>query len=106
MSHTAQSTNQPEGAELRREPRAPTTGAGWLHWKGRSVEVIVRNVSDSGAQLQVSESLNVPEMVRLAGDTWECLGWTRYCTKQGSKFVVGIEIVGQPYLRESCEYRG
>ncbi len=84
----------------------PTTGGGVLHWKGGSIAVAVHNVSPGGLQLQAPQAVAVPEVVRLTGETWECLGWTRYCTRQGSKFVVGVEMVGQPYHKESCEYRG
>ncbi len=83
----------------------PTTGGGVLHWRGASIPVTVRNVSDGGVQLQVPQAINVPEVIRLTGETWECLGSTRYCTRQGSKFVVGVEIVGEPYQKDSCDYR-
>src|SRR5262249_7406474 len=94
-----------EHMELRREGRAHTTGGGMLHRRGRPIPVTVRNVSDGGLQLQAPEPVAVPEMIRVTGETWECLGWTRYCTRQGSRFVVGVELVGQAYQKDSCEYR-
>ena len=98
-------------ARRRREERQPTTGSGELCWRDRTGRhratlATVLNINGGGMQVKISEALAFPQMVRLAGEDWECLGWTRYCVETVDGFVVGIELIRQPYLRNSCQYSG
>ena len=95
--------------QRRREVRQPVRGTGVLRWSGpngpRTVEVQVQDMSASGMQFELSEPIQVDETVRLAGQSFECIGLVRYCTPQGNRFVVGIQFTRPPYDRDSLEYQ-
>ena len=95
--------------QRRREERQAVGGAGVLQWLGpngpRTVEVQVRDISDHGMQLELSEPVKVDQTVRLAGQNFECIGLVRYCQPKGARFVAGIQFTRPPYGKESLEYQ-
>jgi hypothetical protein len=95
--------------ERRRQDRIPVSGKGEVHWydKGghqRVATVEVENVTESGVRLKVAESLRGVAMLRLTGETWECLGRIRYSEAGVTGHGVGIELASPAYLKESAEY--
>ena len=88
--------------ERRASRRQPTSGEGTLCWTDSSGErgtctVQATDMSDGGMQLQTSTPVPIPSVARLFGRTLECVGYIRYCRKEGGKFSLGIEIAGEPY---------
>lgn len=87
--------------DRRREDRMPTAGQGTLHWKDRSggqvASVYVRNVAESGVQIEIHKRLEPHQTVWLSGEAWECEGRVRYCRREGSRFLIGIQLLRPPY---------
>jgi hypothetical protein len=95
--------------ERRRQDRIPVSGQGEVHWYDKAglrrvAAVAVENVTESGVRLNMSESLRGVPMLRLTGETWECLGRIRYCESGVAGYGVGVELAGPAYLKESAEY--
>ncbi len=72
------------GEDQRQSKRHETTGDSVLFWKDRvkgrvGSSAVARNVSKHGLQVEVSVPVPVPTVVRLSGQTLECVGSTRYC---------------------------
>ena len=95
------------GARERRAlKRQPAGGGGTLFWTdpfGRSgaSAVVARNVTEKGIQLEARDKIPVAAAVRLSGQTLECIGSVRYCSRDGEKYLVGIVIAGQPYGKQA-----
>lgn len=91
------------GFDRRHEDRLPTAGQGTLHWKDRSggqiASVYVRNVAESGVQVELHKRLDRYQTVWLSGEAWECEGRVRYCRREGSKYLAGIQLIRPPYLK-------
>lgn len=87
--------------DRRREDRLPTAGQGTLHWKdrggGQIAGVFVRNVAESGVQIELHKRLDPYQTVWLCGEAWECEGLVRYCRREGSKYLAGIQLLRPPY---------
>ena len=101
------------GARERRAlKRQPAGGGGTLFWTdpfGRygASAVVARNVSENGIQLEAREKVPIPAAVHLFGQTLECLGSACYCSQAGEKYLVGINLIGEPYpKRRACTSRG
>lgn len=94
--------------ERRREDRIPSAGNGSLEWfemrEKRAAPVVVEDVTEGGVRLRLEESLSQVDMVRLTGETWECLGKVRYCLARDGGTVLGIELAGPAYLKDSADY--
>jgi hypothetical protein len=87
--------------DRRREDRLPTAGQGTLHWKdrggGQIAGVFVRNIAESGVQIELHKRLEPHQTVWLSGEAWECEGRVRYCRREGSKYLAGIQLLRPPY---------
>ena len=94
--------------ERRASKRQLAGGGGTLFWTdpfGRSgaSEVLARNVSENGIQLDAREKVPVPAAVHLSGHTLECIGSPCYCSQAGEKYLVGISLIGGAYpKRKAC----
>jgi hypothetical protein len=93
----------------RREDRLATIGCGTLvcsDRRGRPVlRVQVTNTSKQGAQVEIDQPISIHQLVRLSGQTWECLGQVRYCQRRGTKFVAGIQFTQAPHPKSSMDFR-
>lgn len=102
LPRTKSSSGRGRGIERRASKRHLTTGEGTLHWTNSFGErgtctIQARDMNDSGMQLESATRVPFPSVVRLFGRTLECLGYVRYCREEGEKFILGIEIAGEPY---------
>lgn len=95
--------------DRRHEDRLPTAGQGTLHWKDRSggqvASVYVRNVAESGVQIEIHKRLDPHQTVWLSGQSWECEGRVRYCRREGSRYLVGIQLLRPPYPKTYSAHR-
>ena len=96
--------------ERRRYDRQPSGGAGTLYWaegtnRRTSAPVIIHNVTSEGLQLEIPVAVPVSAVVRLSGSVLECQGVLRYCRQAEGHYLVGIEFLGQPYLKNTAEYK-
>ena len=94
--------------ERRRADRVPAAGRGRLQWVERSgpreAAVRVSNVTEDGIQIELEQSLEFHQIVRLAGEAWECLGRVRYCRNEGARFTAGIKLTMPAYPKNSLDY--
>lgn len=95
--------------ERRREDRLPAVGSGTLHWfegtQPRSATVDVEDVTESGVRLRATEPVAAGEMIRLTGESWECLGRVNYCNTVAGGTVLGIELTRPAYPKDDLEFR-
>ena len=83
--------------ERRRQERQPVNEAGTLEWgRGRRSAVLVKNVSEDGIQLEVSDQIPKSLVVRLTFGSWLFLGLVCYCNRYAEKYLVGMQLVGKP----------
>lgn len=92
----------------RRTHRAATNGVGILSWSDRGLRhnetVRVMNASDGGLQVKLAKKVPLGALVRISGETVECLGYVRYSRPigpMGLDFVSGIEFCQQPVARDA-----
>ncbi len=94
--------------ERRRQDRLPAVGLGTLHWfegsRGRTATVEVEDVTESGVRLRAPAWVAPGDMVRLTGETWECLGRVLYCHAGQGGIAVGIELIRPAYPKDSPDY--
>lgn len=95
--------------ERRRADRLSSAGTGTLQWSmpggaRQAARVSVRNIGASGALIVSDQPLVVDQMVRLSGETWECIGRIRYCRRDGKKFLSGIQLTQPPQPKGSRGY--
>ena len=95
--------------ERRRFDREPSGGAGTLYWaestnRGISAPVVIRNVTSEGLQLEIPVAVPVSTVVRLSGSVLECQGIIRYCRQAEGHYLIGIEFLGQPCLKNTAEF--
>jgi len=88
--------------ERRRFDRRPYLEPGKLHWAGANFQpmtspVTLRDVSEEGFQLEAPAKGPAPTAVRLSFGGWECMGTTCYCVPNGDKYLVGLQLIGEPY---------
>ena len=94
--------------ERRRLDRHPYASDGSLRWSGPSgaterLNIEVRNVTESGAQLAGDRAVPVGEFVRLSGAAVECAGSVRYCVRWGDEYLIGVQFIGKPALLIAAE---
>lgn len=94
--------------ERRRQDRLPAVGSGTLHWfagsRDRTATVEVDDVTESGVRVRAPEPIAPGEMVRLTGESWECLGRVHYCNAVEGGTVLGIELTGPAYQKDGLDY--
>ena len=91
----------------RRKDRLQIGGPATLYFTERSTLLVtVRNISDEGVKVAVPEGIEVLQVVRLSGQTWECLGRIVYCVREGESLVAGIQFMRPPYPKDSADYKG
>jgi hypothetical protein len=96
--------------DRRREDRYPVVGQGTLKWNdGRlhhTSAVQVCNVTPEGVRVRLDRELHSGQMVRLSGETWECIGAVRYCEPEGGHYwALGLEILGSAYPKDAADYK-
>ncbi|GEM_PF-1801455 len=89
--------------DRRRSERTPTGGWATLDCGPHCVTVRVTNLSDEGATIELAGPVEAPQMARLTGEVWQCLGWLRYCKPEGEKYVAGFQFT-RSYPKNSCDY--
>ena len=99
----------PPSRRRRRSEREPATGTAELNWRGddrleHTASVEIRNLSADGMQVAAPEPVPVSSLVRVAGQEVGCLGTVCYCWSAGELFLLGIQFVQAPYLKDSSDY--
>ncbi len=84
--------------DRRRIDRRPAGGKGRLHWAaaigGQIVaNVVVRDTSDYGLQLQVPDPVPMQTVVRVEGRVGDCFGPTCYCEPYQGEYLVGLHVI-------------
>ena len=79
----------------RSEDRELVYGKGDLTWnhgtQAKQSAVEVRNISDNGMQVQVSEYVDVGAAAYLTGTEYQCVGSVQYCVPNRQGFLVGLK---------------
>lgn len=89
-------------AGRRREERMRTSGKASIAWDtgGHSFragcEAEVTDVSSDGLQLIVTERIPDAAVVRVFGESLQCLGKVRYCVEKGSNYRIGLHFIRKP----------
>jgi PilZ domain len=90
--------------ERRTEERFPTAAKGMLYFVTptgrRVVDVSLTNISQGGVQLEMQEPVEVPQLVQLSGDGFECTGVVCYCHRDGERFLAGVQFSRRPNLKQ------
>lgn len=95
-------------AGRRREERMRTSGRASIAWDTgghafrAGCEAEVTDVSSDGLQLITTERIPDAAVVRVFGESLQCLGKVRYCVEKGAKYSVGLHFIRKP----SDAYRG
>ena len=71
-----------------------------------SAPVVIRNVTSEGLEVEIPVAVPVSTAVRLSGSVLESQGLTRWCRRSEEHYLIGIEFLGQPYLKNTLEYEG
>ena len=84
--------------DRRRTDRLPAGGKGRLHWEAVTggqleADVVVRDTSDDGLQLQVPDSVPIHVVVRVEGRAGDCFGSTCYCEPYHGEYLVGLHVI-------------
>ena len=84
--------------DRRRIDRRPAGGRGRLHWgavTGGQLEanVVVRDTSDYGLQLQIPDPVPIQCVVRVEGRAGDCFGSTCYCEPYQGEYLVGLHVI-------------
>ena len=89
-------------AGRRREERMRTSGTASIAWDTgghafrSGCEAEVTDVSSDGLQLIVSERIPDAAVVRVFGESLQCLGKVRYCVEKGPKYRIGLHFIRKP----------
>ena len=89
-------------AGRRREERMRTSGKASIAWDTgghafrSSCEAEVTDVSSDGLQLITDQRIPDAAVVRVFGESLQCLGKVRYCVEKGSKYRVGLHFIRKP----------
>jgi len=90
-------------SERRKVERMPSSGTARLEWMDSSTRhhtaVQVRNISTEGMMLEIPCAVE-PQLARITGREWQCIGWVRYCEPDKGKFIAGFQFAQRPYERE------
>ena len=94
-------------SERRKFERMPSSGTARLDWldsssRHHSTAVRVRNITTEGMMLEMPYSVE-PQLARITGLEWQCIGWLRYCEPENSKFIAGFQFAQKPYEREASD---
>ena len=94
-----------EKSYARSEKRERVCGKGDLTWdhgaQAKQSTVEVRNISDNGIQLRVSEYVRAGAAAYLTGTQYQCVGSVRYCVPNGQGFLVGLEFSQDPHFKNT-----
>ena len=89
----------------RSEDRELVYGKGDLTWdhgaQAKQSTVEVRNISDNGVQLRVSEYVRTGAAAYLTGTEYQCVGTVRYCVPNGQGFLAGLEFSREPHFKNT-----
>ena len=89
----------------RREPRDSVSGWGTLTWddgvRSQRAVVEVRNLSDNGVQVNMSEALRSGTRAYLTGTEFRCVGTVRHCEGEEGQFRIGIEFDYRPNFKDA-----
>jgi hypothetical protein len=89
-------------AGRRREDRMATAGQASISWDTgghafrSGCEVEVTDVSSDGLQLISPEPIPDAAVVRVFGESLQCLGTVRYCLETGTNYRVGLHFIRKP----------
>lgn len=89
-------------AGRRREERMRTSGKASIAWDTgghafrAGCEAEVTDVSSDGLQLITAERIPDAAVVRVFGESLQCLGKVRYCVEKGAKFSIGLHFIRKP----------
>jgi hypothetical protein len=89
-------------AGRRREDRMPTDGKASIAWDTggnafrSGCEVDVTDVSSDGLQLISLEPVPDAAVVRVFGESLQCLGTVRYCLEEGDAYRIGLHFIRKP----------
>ena len=89
-------------AGRRREERMRTSGKASIAWDTgghafrSSCEAEVTDVSAAGLQLITAERIPDAAVVRVFGESLQCLGKVRYCIEKGAQYRVGLHFIRKP----------
>ena len=90
---------------VRSADRERVCGKGDLTWdhgaQAKQSTVEVRNISDNGVQLHVSEYVRPGAAAYLTGTEYQCVGSIRYCVPNGQGFLVGLELSREPHFKNT-----
>lgn len=94
----------------RRSERQIVLGGGEISWEDpaggtRRCRAMVRNISDDGLQLGVSEPVQPGALVRLTGEEMECLAFARYCVADEHGYRIGLQFSRPPYQKAALDYQ-
>jgi hypothetical protein len=76
-----------------------------VHWGGKSMRVMIRNVTGQGLQFEAAKAIPDATVVRLSGRNVECQGITRYFKPVNDRYLVGVELVRPPYSKHDRDYK-
>jgi len=96
--------------ERRRFERFVVEGTAQLHWADnkqnhRTLPVEVKNIALEGMQLRVMEEIAPGTVVKVTGQTVQCVGVTWYCKRDGDAFLIGIQMTRAPHSPNGLEFR-
>lgn len=89
-------------AGRRREDRMPANGKASVSWDTgghafhSGCEVDVTDVSSDGLQLISPEPIPDAAVVRVFGESLQCLGKVRYCLEAGNEYRIGLHFIRKP----------
>lgn len=89
-------------AGRRREERLRTSGKASIAWDTgghafrSGCEAEVTDVSSDGLQLITNQRIPDAAVVRVFGESLQCLGKVRYCVEKGAKYRVGLHFIRSP----------
>jgi len=89
-------------AGRRREERMRTSGKASISWDTgghafrSGCEAEVTDVSSDGLQLITAQRIPDAAVVRVFGESLQCLGKVRYCVEKGSKYRIGLHFIRKP----------
>ena len=89
-------------AGRRREERMHTSGKASIAWDTgghafrSGCEAEVTDVSSDGLQLITAERIPDAAVVRVFGESLQCLGKVRYCAEKDAKYRIGLHFIRKP----------
>ena len=97
--------------DMRRENRRSCTQPVGIMWRDSAgddkfISAPVRDISETGIGLQIPEPVPVRSFVTLYGDKLGLHGQAsvRYCSRQGMKYLIGVEFTGGMRWKTEVEH--